>query len=88
MQWVTLAYKILRFISHDLNVIQYVSEHILVMYLGQVVEHCTPEALYGEPLRPYTKVRLASIPNVNPDQPPAAPLEGEIPSPLSPHALS
>jgi peptide/nickel transport system ATP-binding protein len=72
------------FISHDLNVVQYVSDHVLVMYLGQVVEHCTPEALYAEPLHPYTKVLLASIPDVNPDQPPAAPLEGEIPSPLSP----
>jgi peptide/nickel transport system ATP-binding protein len=72
------------FISHDLNVVQYVSDYVLVMYLGQVVEHCTPEALYTEPLHPYTKVLLASIPDVNPDQPPAALLEGEIPSPLSP----
>jgi oligopeptide/dipeptide ABC transporter ATP-binding protein len=72
------------FISHDLNVVQYVSDHVLVMYLGQVVEHCTPEALYAEPLHPYTKVLLASIPDVNPDQPPAAAFEGEIPSALSP----
>jgi peptide/nickel transport system ATP-binding protein len=72
------------FISHDLNVVQYMSDRVLVMYLGQVVEHCTPEALYAEPLHPYTKVLLASIPDVNPDQPPAAVLEGEVPSPLSP----
>ena len=72
------------FISHDLNVVQYMSDRVLVMYLGQIVEHCTPEALYAVPLHPYTKALLASIPDVNPDQPPAAPLEGELPSPLSP----
>jgi len=72
------------FISHDLNVVQYMSDRVLVMYLGQVVEYCTPEALYTEPLHPYTKVLLASIPDVNPDQPPAAVLEGEVPSSLSP----
>src|SRR5262245_36895930 len=72
------------FISHDLNVVQYVSDRVLVMYLGQVVEHCTPEALYTKPLHPYTKVLLASIPDVNPDQPPATAFEGEIPSALSP----
>jgi peptide/nickel transport system ATP-binding protein len=72
------------FISHDLNVVQYMSDRVLVMYLGQIVEHCTPEALYAAPLHPYTKALLASIPDVNPDQPPAAPLEGELPSPLSP----
>jgi len=72
------------FISHDLNVVQYVSDRVLVMYLGQVVEQCTPEGLYAEPLHPYTKALLASIPDVNPDQPLAAQLEGEIPSSLSP----
>src|SRR5262245_14587911 len=72
------------FISHDLNVVQYMSDRVLAMYLGQIVEQCTTEALYAEPLHPYTKALLASIPDVNPDQLPAAPLEGEIPSPLSP----
>ena len=72
------------FISHDLNVVQYMSDRVLVMYLGQVVEHCTPAGLYAAPLHPYTKALLASIPDVNPDQPLAAQLEGEIPSPLSP----
>jgi ABC-type oligopeptide transport system ATPase subunit len=52
------------FISHDLNVVQYVSDRVLVMYLGQVVEQCTPEGLYAEPLHPYTKALLASIPDV------------------------
>src|SRR5207244_10275031 len=61
------------FISHDLNVVQYVSDRVLVMYLGQVVKHCTPEGLYAAPLHPYTKALLASIPDVNPDQPLAAP---------------
>src|SRR5882724_3769037 len=47
------------FISHDLNVVQYVSDRVLVMYLGQVVEQCTPEGLYAAPLHPYTKALLA-----------------------------
>lgn len=72
------------FISHDLNVVQYMADRIVVMYLGQVVEHCTSEALYAEPLHPYTRALLASIPDVDPDQAPSAQLEGEIPSPMSP----
>src|SRR5262249_41675661 len=72
------------FIYPDLNAVQYMADRVLVMSLGQIVEQCPPAALYTEPLHPYTKALLASIPDVNPDQPPAAPLEGELPSPLSP----
>ncbi|MCA9847477.1 MAG: ABC transporter ATP-binding protein [Dehalococcoidia bacterium] len=75
------------FISHDLNVVQYMSDSVLVMYLGQAVEITSSEKLYANPLHPYTRALLASIPKLPGDE--AAlegipPLEGEIPSPLNP----
>jgi len=73
------------FISHDLNVVEYVSDRVLVMYLGQVVEACAADELYREPLHPYTRVLLASIPHVDPDaRREREPLGGEIPSALNP----
>jgi peptide/nickel transport system ATP-binding protein len=74
------------FISHDLNVVQYMSDEVLVMYLGQAVEMTTAERLYAQPLHPYTQALLASIPRIDDDEPAieAPPLEGEIPSPLDP----
>jgi oligopeptide/dipeptide ABC transporter ATP-binding protein len=72
-------------ISHDLNVVEYVSNRVLVMYLGQVVEECSSEELYRNPLHPYTRVLLSSIPQVDPDARRAVPpLSGEIPSALNP----
>ena len=56
------------FISHDLNVVEYMSDRVLVMYLGQVVESCTSDELYKNPLHPYTRVLLSSIPNADPDE--------------------
>lgn len=55
------------FISHDLSVIQHVSDKICVMYLGQVVEFGTTEEVYGNPLHPYTKCLLSAVlqPDVN-----------------------
>lgn len=74
------------FISHDLNVVQYMSDEVLVMYLGQPVEFTSAERLYAQPLHPYTQALLAAIPRLDDDGPvPEAPrLEGEIPSPLDP----
>jgi oligopeptide/dipeptide ABC transporter ATP-binding protein len=73
------------FISHDLNVVEYMSDSVAVMYLGQIVENCASEVLYQRPLHPYTKALLAAIPSVDPEhrlQPDE--FEGEIPSPLDP----
>ena len=56
------------FVSHDLNVVEYFSDRILVMYLGQVVESCSSDELYRNPLHPYTKVLLGSIPKSDPDE--------------------
>ena len=58
------------FISHDLNVIEYVSGRVLVMYLGQVVETGTADALAESPKHPYTQALFASAPSMDPDRAP------------------
>lgn len=75
------------FISHDLRVVRYFSDTVAVMYLGKIVEHAQTEALFGEPLHPYTVVLLESAPQVQPvteqrERTRSAPLSGEVPSPL------
>jgi peptide/nickel transport system ATP-binding protein/oligopeptide transport system ATP-binding protein len=73
------------FISHDLNVVQYMASRVLVMYLGQVVEECTSAELYARPLHPYTQALLAAVPDVAPGSLTEQPgMAGEIPSPLNP----
>ncbi|MEI6137542.1 MAG: oligopeptide/dipeptide ABC transporter ATP-binding protein, partial [Chloroflexota bacterium] len=74
------------FISHDLNVVEYMSDTVCVMYLGQAVELCDSERLYANPLHPYTRALLASTPLLDADAPrvDVPPLEGELPSPLNP----
>ena len=75
------------FISHDLNVVEYMSDRVAVMYLGQVVEISDADDLYRRPLHPYTRALLAASPVVDPDRQTADnTLEGEIPSPLNPPA--
>ncbi|MGI5976746.1 MAG: ABC transporter ATP-binding protein [Candidatus Limivicinus sp.] len=72
------------FIAHDLSVVQYMSDRIVVMYLGKVVEVADSLALYREPLHPYTKALLSAIPV--PDihiKKKRQVLEGEVPSPIS-----
>jgi len=72
-------------ISHDLNVIEYVSERILVMYLGHVVEAGTAEALASDPKHPYTQALFASAPSMDPtrrmERPP---ILGDPPNPIDP----
>jgi oligopeptide/dipeptide ABC transporter ATP-binding protein len=73
------------FISHDLNVVEYMSNRVAVMYLGQVVEIADADELYRRPLHPYSRALLAASPVVDPDSlTPDNVLEGEIPSPLQP----
>ena len=54
------------FISHDLNVVQYISDRVLVMYLGRIVEVGPIEAIFERPLHPYTRALLASRPSMDP----------------------
>jgi len=73
------------FISHDLNVVRFMSDRVLVMYLGEVVEIGTVESLYAEPRHPYTRALLASMPTMDPDRrTEKAPLSGDPPNPINP----
>src|SRR5204863_5617872 len=73
------------FISHDLNVIEYVSGRVLVMYLGQVVETGTADALARSPKHPYTQALFASAPSLDPDRRmERPPLAGDPPNPIDP----
>ena len=73
------------FISHDLNVIEYVSGRVLVMYLGEVVETGTADALARSPKHPYTQALFASAPSLDPDRRmERPPLAGDPPNPIDP----
>ncbi|WP_214104073.1 ABC transporter ATP-binding protein [Acrocarpospora catenulata] len=73
------------FISHDLGVVRSVSDQIMVMYLGKVVEIGDPEQVYSAPAHPYTRALLDSVPDATAEEGFAGPaLKGDIPSPLSP----
>jgi oligopeptide transport system ATP-binding protein len=75
------------FIAHDLNVIRHISDRILVMYLGHVVEEATRQELYREPKHPYTGALLSAVPVPSPAQGRARTqlvLEGDVPNPINP----
>lgn len=72
------------FIAHDLAVIEHVSDRIVVMYLGKIVEMTSAEELYKNPRHPYTEALLNAVPSPDPDQPRPKALSGEIPSPVNP----
>jgi oligopeptide transport system ATP-binding protein len=73
------------FIAHDLSVVQYISDRVGVMYLGQMVELASSEELYENPLHPYTKALLSAIPVPDPKlKKERILLKGEIPSPVNP----
>jgi oligopeptide/dipeptide ABC transporter ATP-binding protein len=71
-------------ISHDLAVVEHISTHIGVMYLGSLVELADRERVYGRPRHPYTKALLSSVPVADPEVIKEVTLEGEVPSPLNP----
>ncbi len=71
-------------ISHDLAVVEHVSTHIGVMYLGRIVELAPAAELYQNPLHPYTRALLAASPVADPEIKLEAVLEGEVPSPMNP----
>ena len=74
------------FISHDLGVVEHLCDDVAVMYLGQLVESASRDALFSRPLHPYTRALMAAVPTLDPHSEPQALVQGEIPDPANPPA--
>ena len=73
------------FIAHDLNVVEYISDAVAVMYLGQLMAYGPAELIYDQPLHPYTRALLSAVPVPEPGRTREwAPLGGDVPSPFNP----
>ena len=73
------------FISHDLSVVQFIADEVIVLYLGRPVERASVESLFQRPVHPYTRALIASTPRVDKAaRQDRVMLHGEIPSPLAP----
>ena len=74
------------FIAHDLAVVRHISDEIVVMYMGQIVERAPRDAMYADPQHPYTKALLAAVPDPDPasGRVLAPTLEGDLPDPTDP----
>ncbi|MDB5992734.1 MAG: oppD [Herbaspirillum sp.] len=75
------------FISHDLHVVHYISDRVMVMYLGQIVEIGPVDNIYGASAHPYTRALLSAVPSMDPaNRTKASPLFGDPPNPIDPPA--
>ena len=72
------------FISHDLGVVEHLSDRVAIMYLGRIVEMAPTEQLYAAPNHPYTRALLEEVPRIGAGKRTFAPVRGEIPSPVAP----
>ena len=72
------------FISHDLGVVEHLSDRVAIMYLGRIVELAPTEELFAEPNHPYTQALLREVPRLDTRRRRFEPVKGEIPSPLDP----
>ena len=72
------------FISHDLGVVEHLSDRVVIMYLGRVVESTTTDALFEQPNHPSTQALLREVPRLETRHSEFLPIKGEIPSPLDP----
>jgi peptide/nickel transport system ATP-binding protein len=74
------------FVSHSIGVVKHISDRVMVMYLGRLVEEGRTEDIFGDPNHPYTKALLREVPKLEDRKAAYNPIKGEIPSPLDPPA--
>ena len=74
------------FISHDLGVVEHLSDRVMIMYLGRIVESAPSEEVFARPNHPYTQALLAEVPRIEGRKRRFTSIKGEIPSPLNPPA--
>lgn len=72
------------FISHDLGVVEHISDRVVIMYLGRIVEEAPTEEVFARPNHPYTQALLAEVPRVEPTKRAFSAIKGELPSPIAP----
>jgi peptide/nickel transport system ATP-binding protein len=74
------------FISHDLGVVEHISDRVAIMYLGRIVEEAPTQEIFARPNHPYTQALLAEVPRIETNRRPFEAIKGELPSPLQPPA--
>ena len=72
------------FISHDLGVVEHLSDRVAIMYLGRIVEQAPVDAVFGRPNHPYTRALLAEVPRIGDRRRSFTTVRGELPSPMAP----
>ena len=72
------------FISHDLGVVEHLSDRVAIMYLGRIVEEAPAEEIFARPNHPYTQALLAEVPRIDTRKRQFTAIKGEIPSPINP----
>jgi peptide/nickel transport system ATP-binding protein len=72
------------FISHDLGVVEHLSDRVAIMYLGRIIEEAPTEEVFGRPNHPYTRALLEEVPRIETRKRTFSSLKGELPSPLHP----
>ncbi|MFL9922997.1 ABC transporter ATP-binding protein [Herbaspirillum lusitanum] len=72
------------FISHDLGVVEHISDRVAIMYLGRIVEIAPTAELFAQPNHPYTRALLSEVPRISTTPREFSPMKGELPSPLNP----